>query len=80
MPLRLDLPLPRAQGIIGGGRCTFGPKARASTRRILPCWLGCIPACRATAETLAPGSSVAATSCSSSIVVQCRRRSTDVTT
>jgi len=43
-------------------------------------WLGWTPALRATADTLAPASSVAATSCSFSAELQRRRRCTDLIT
>jgi hypothetical protein len=43
-------------------------------------WPGCIPASRATADTLAPGSSDADTNCCFSAELQRRRRSTEVMT
>jgi hypothetical protein len=61
------------------GANTAGPGTR-SCRRQPYSWLGCIPACRAIADTLAPGSSDAATSCSFSAELHRRRRSTEVIT
>src|ERR1700681_3492724 len=49
-----------------------------SSRRQPYSWPGWIPASRATADTLPPGSSVAATSCHFSAGLQRRRRRTDV--
>src|SRR5262245_25486247 len=53
---------------------------RSSCRRHPYSWLGWIPASRATAETLAPGSSEADTNRSFSAALHRRRRSTDVMT
>jgi len=61
-------------------KLTAGCDRRSSWRRHPYSWLGWIPASRATAETLAPRSSEAATSRSFSAPPQRRRRSTEVMT
>jgi len=64
--------------ICTAAKLAAGCDRRSSCRRHPYSWLGCIPACRATADTLAPGSSEAATKRSFSAALQRRRRSTDV--
>src|SRR5215472_723576 len=79
---------PRAGKPLGAGSaaiCTAakldaGCDSRTSCRRHPYSWLAWIPASRATLETLALGSSEAATSRSFSAALQRRRRSTDVIT
>jgi hypothetical protein len=79
---------PRAGKPVGAGSAAIrtaakldaGCDRRSSCRRHPYSWLAWIPASRATPETLALGSSEAATSRSFSAALQRRRRSTDVIT